>query len=628
MKRLSTLLFVIFTIILFLNLIVSDNTKACKDIVACGDSTAGDYNLLLKVRDPSRPGLQVLCIVPEGYEYTYHHPWTGKAMSFTTENKFIGVASKDDVIPNIVKAGMSLSSAGIAYGDSDTDSKWVNPTKYAWDDFDWIRYACQTAKTEDEAVKLLTEDVIKKLHAVGVSENLFVVGPDKGYVVEGDAFHYKVEKIENGISVRHNYPVLLWKNQRKRLFPISRSFDKVVEKTVRKMGTIRLGSIYGIRVVEIGDDYVDVKPVGLHHALKTNNIGIVTRIQLGKRETVGKFSIKLIEINGNKAKLYVSNVFKVWEDEMLKYIQPKYGSISVNDMINWSRLTSEDLDGLRGMSQSFWEFEGVAIYKIPKQNYEVMSMGWFSPNNACSSIYVPFHICNTEIYSPYETGEAAALSLELLGVYGHDVLSPYFSNVEEVFFHEIEVAEDISMEIISDHEKLSSFFTIVDTGMQRQAWLTEQLWMELSQTSNQSLMDVIGSLWKHNYLTSLKSMNSTIHDIQELSTSVVFIDAIGDIAQDICQSRIDAARILKMSTEEAEQEYQTGKILFDQRKYSSAFSYLERSFEYADMAIKGTPSVSLDSRMPEDEQLDFSIQGMIILLMIGVIFVIWAFRPK
>ena len=66
----------IFAAILFFNVVLSCTTKGCKDIVACGDSTAGDYNLLLKVRDPSRPGVQVLCIVPEGYEYTYHHPWT------------------------------------------------------------------------------------------------------------------------------------------------------------------------------------------------------------------------------------------------------------------------------------------------------------------------------------------------------------------------------------------------------------------------------------------------------------------------------------------------------------------------------------------------------------------------
>ncbi len=628
MKRLGTILFVIFTIILFLNLTVSDSIKACKDIVACGDATAGDYNLLLKVRDPSRSGLQVLCIVPEAYEYTYRHPWTGKDMKFETKYKFIGVVTEGDAIPNIVKAGMTLSHAGIAYADSDTGSRWINPTRNAWDDFDWIRYACQTANTEDEAVQLLTEDSVKKMHATGVSENLFVVGPDKGFVVEGDAFHYKVEEIINGVSVRHNYPTLLWNTQRLKLFPISRSFDTVVEKSVRKMGVVRLGSIYGVRAVEIGEDYVDVKPVGMLHTLKTNNVGVVTKIKLGERESVGEFSVKLVEINGNKAKLSVCNIYKAWEDEMMKYIQPKYGSITVNDMIDWSRLTSEDLNGLRGMSQSSREYEAVSIYKIPKYDYEELSMGWFSPNHARSSIYVPFHICDTEIYDPYETGEAAALSLDLLDAYGHDVLTPYFSNVEEVFLHEIEVAEDISTEIISDHEKLSSFFNIVDMGMQRQALLTEQLWLELNQTSSQPLMDVVGSLWKHNYSTSLKSMNSTIHDIQELSTSTVFIDAIGDIAQDICQSRIDVARILEMSTEKAEQEYQTGKTLFDQGKYSSAFSHLERSFEYADMAIKGSAPVSLDGRMLEDEQLDFPVQVMIILLMIGVIFVIWAFRPK
>ena len=39
-------------IVLLLNMGV---VSACKDIVATGDATAGNYNLLLKVRDPSRP---------------------------------------------------------------------------------------------------------------------------------------------------------------------------------------------------------------------------------------------------------------------------------------------------------------------------------------------------------------------------------------------------------------------------------------------------------------------------------------------------------------------------------------------------------------------------------------------
>ena len=82
--------------------------KHVKILLLCGDATEGDYNLLLKVRDPSRPGLQVLCIVPKDYEYTYRYPWTGKPFDFTVSQKFIGVATKDDVIPNIIKAGMSF----------------------------------------------------------------------------------------------------------------------------------------------------------------------------------------------------------------------------------------------------------------------------------------------------------------------------------------------------------------------------------------------------------------------------------------------------------------------------------------------------------------------------------------
>ncbi|GAG79567.1 unnamed protein product, partial [marine sediment metagenome] len=118
----------IFTFILLLvlisNVLVSINAKGCKDIIAVGDATEGDYNLLMKVRDPTRSGPQVLCIVPEGYKYSYHHPWTGKTLQFTVQHKFIGVATKDDIIPNIVKTGMALNDAGIAFGDADTNSNW------------------------------------------------------------------------------------------------------------------------------------------------------------------------------------------------------------------------------------------------------------------------------------------------------------------------------------------------------------------------------------------------------------------------------------------------------------------------------------------------------------------------
>ena len=626
MKRLTTVMFTIFTITLFLNLAVSENTKACKDIIACGNATAGDYNLLLKVRDPSRPGLQVLCIVPEGYEYTYHHPWTGKDMKFITNHKFIGVATEGDTIPNIVKAGMTLSDAGIAYGDADTGSRWINPTKNAWDDFDWIRYACEKADDEDQAVYLLTKECVDQLHASGVSENLFVVGPNKGFVVGADAFHYTVEEVDD-IVVMSNYPDELWKTQYLKTRPISRSFDTVVEKSVRKGGVVRLQSISGIKIVDIGGNYISVRLFPFSYALKTGSLGKIFKIQMGERKTVGDYSVRLLNIDGKKAKISLCYKFKAWEEAMMDHIQPKYGSIDIKEMINWSRLHETDLEDLRPMCQDFYQYETVAIYKIPQQNYEILSSGWFSPNHACSSIYVPFHICDKDIYEPYTTGEAAKLSMELLDSYGHDVLNTYFSNVEEVFLYETDIAEDISKDMVSDSEKLSSFLTTVDMGMQKQAWLTEQLWMELSQMSNQNLMDVVGDLWKCNYSESLKSMNATIYDLKESSSPNVFIDIIGDITSNICQSRIAVAKILEKSVKRAEQEYKKGKNFFDQGEYSSAFSHFEQAFEYADKAIKGFSATPLNIKT-EDEKPDFLIQYMIILLLIGAIFIIWAFRPK
>ena len=617
---------IIFTVIFLLNMLFTVNVSACKDIVACGDATDGDYNLLLKVRDPSRHGLQVLCIVPSGYEYEYNHPWTGKSMSFTTDHKFIGVATENDIIPNIVKAGMTLTDAGLAFGDSDTNSGWNNPTRFSWDDFDWIRYACQKAGSEDEAVELLTKDVVKEMHASGVSENLFVVGPNKGFVVEGDAFHYEIEEIVNGVAVRHNYPVVLWKTQHLKKRPISKSFDTVVEKSVRKMGVIRLGSLYGVKVTGIGDDYVTVTPVGMFHILKSKSIGVVTKIQLGEQVSVGEFSVKLIEIKDNKAKLSVCNIYKAWEDELMSHIRPRYGSITVCDMINWSRLSSEDLNGLRGLSQSNVEFESVAVYKIPKQNYKELSIGWFSPNNACSSIYVPFHVCNTDIFDPYKSGDAAQISLELLQVY--DDLSNKFNKTEAVFFYEIDSMEQFSSDLLKNDRDVSEFLTIFDTGMQRQAYYTEELWMEASKhPSKQEIIDALTGLWENNYLFSLDRMQKVITSLKDVSGSTSIIEKIEDIALDICKSRIDAATAIEKQSPNAEKYYEDGSELIRQGNYESGFEQIEKAFTECTMLLEGQSIEKSDAVSKENDETNLLIIITVIIFVIIVLIALF-FKKK
>ena len=71
------------------------------------------------------------------------------------------------------------------------------------------------------------------------------------------------------------------------------------------------------------------------------------------------------------------------------------------------------------MCEDAVEYEAAMIFKIPEEHANLLSSGWFAANHACSSIYVPVHICDNDFYDPYQTGEAAALSLELLHKYGH-----------------------------------------------------------------------------------------------------------------------------------------------------------------------------------------------------------------
>lgn len=525
---------VIFILFFVTNIVFIVNVTACKDIVACGDATAGDYNLLLKVRDPSRPDLQVLCIVPEGYEYTYHNPWTGRPMDFKVEHKFIGVVSIDDAIPNIFKAGMVFSESGIAFGDADTGSNWRNPTRYAWDDFDWMRYACEKADDEDEAVGLLTQDIIDQMHAPGISENLFVVGPKKAFVIEADAFHYDVKEV-TGFVPMSTYPKELWKTQVLRKLPIALSFDIKKDEYVRRGGIIRLNSLYGIKVVYIGKDWIIACQVPfLKIAYGINMfVGKPVKIELAERKTVGDFSVELLDIDGNKARISLCFMYKAWEDIMMNYVQSRYGSITVKDMMNWSRLHENDLDGLRPMCEDRCTYEAAMIYKIPKENFETLSSGWFAANHPCSSIYVPVHICDTDIYGPYKEGDAAALSLELLNRYGHDTLTLYFNRVEDVLIYENEVREKIANDMIADNKNVSDFLTITDMGMQQQAWMTEEIWMEASNISDEKdkheVIDIIGSIWEKNYSISLERMQNAISALEDISEAKAIIDKIGKI---------------------------------------------------------------------------------------------------
>jgi hypothetical protein len=559
---------------------------SCKDIVIASAATAGDYSLLLKVRDPSRPGLQVLCRAPSGTYYTYHHPWTGKPWNFIVTHTFIGVATQGDTLPNIVKAGMVLTDVGLAFGDADTGSYWVNPTRNAWDDFDWIRYACQTANNESEAINLLTTEAINQLHATGVSENLFLVSPQQAVVIEADAVRHTIHTIDD-VFVMSNYAKDLWGTQLLRSLLIASSFESEKEAWIHSGSVVHLESICGVKIIQIAQNSITARVVPSYVFMGSGLDKNVT-INLGERATVGPYSVTLLDINGSNARISLSTAVYAWEQELLSHVQPLSGTISIKDLMHWSRFHSVDLNGLRPMCEDSFEYEAAMIFKIPEEHANLLSSGWFAANHACSSIYVPIHICDNNIYEPYQTGEAAALSLELLHHYGHGTLSSLCQNIEDVLLSENEANELLAHQMIHNDSDITPFLTAMDQDMQEQAFLTEQLWLNASNASQ----GIIENIWMDNYTVSFERMQKAVSILKNIPGSEPIQDGIGTIALSLCKSRIETASILGRDCTEAKQGFMVADRNFKSGEFMIGFITLHHAFDSCNNLINRATEVN------------------------------------
>jgi hypothetical protein len=453
-----------------------------------------------------------------------------------------------------VKAGMVLTDAGLAFGDADTGSQWVNPTKNAWDDFDWIRYACQSADNEEEAISFLTTETTDQLHATGVSENLFIVGPQRAVVIEADAVHHTTTDV-SGVLVMSNYPKDLWRTQLIKSLPIASSYDTQKETWVRRGMVIHLGSLCGIRIQAITPSSITAQVFPLF-AFKNSEVPKEITISLGERGTVGPYSITPLESDGNKAKISMCTTIYAWEHALLTYIQPLSGTITIQDLISVSRLHSEDLDGLRPLCEDAAQYEAAMVFKVPTEHANLLSSGWFAANHACSSVYVPVHICDDDFYDPYETGDAATESLSLLKKYGHGNLTSLCESIETVFLFENELNELLAHQMIHLSLNITPFLTTLDRGMQEQAFLTEELWLNAPNASRA----IIENLWMENYSMSLQRMQQTMSDLRNISGSESLSYLIGKIVTSITKS----------------DEHRKGSVLL-QNLFSSRNTFIEDS---------------------------------------------------
>ena len=450
---------------------IKRNFLECKNVMVIGNATCGDFNLLMKVRDPARPGYQVLCIVPKGYEYTYHSPWLGYPMHFVVKHKFIGTTTQGDTPPNIVKPGMLINDDGIAYGDADTLSYITNPSRHAWDDFDWLRYSAQSSANLKDAIKNL-QYVVKVMHAPAVAENILVANATMGAVVEADAINFEVRYYKNGIIVQSNYPKMLWKKHL--IYPIfvAKSFDSNFTGWVKKGEKISLGGLTGIYISKIEGDKV---------ILRMYPFGFRNEIKEGEGMKVGNFYVRVEKINEGKALVYVCYEYFMWEKKIKDVLRARYGKIDVADLMKVARLHSSQLEGLRGMCEG--GYEATTIYKINRSYPSMLSSLWFAANQ-CSSIFVPVHICDYDIYDAYENGEASKLANLLLNKYGHGTITKWCEEMEAKFINETEKNERKAMELIKkgDYVNASIFLTTQDMKMQMEAFVTEEIWLNESIT--------------------------------------------------------------------------------------------------------------------------------------------------
>lgn len=496
------------TAVVVVLLLLLPSVSSCKDILVVGDATDGEANYLLKVRDPSRPGFQVLTMIPKNYSYSFYHPWTGKLWPMSFSFDAIGVASENDTIPNIVKAGMMLTSAGIGFGDSDTNSGWVNPRPFGWDDFDWIRFAAQSAGSVESAALLLGDEAVGRLHAPSVSENLFVVGSDGGFVLEGDMFRYETKSIEDGFLLAHNYPKALWKTQWLRLRPIAKKWNVSLSATVEKNDRLSLGSLYGVRIVDVVESGVFIESVPRSY-MEAWRIDGPIFVPVGEWGSLGMFALFCKSVEGSVAEVSLSTEPFAWEQKISGHLESWYGEIGLSELMWLTRLNQSSLLGLRGMCEPDYPYEASSIFAIPSRYPEVLSAGWFAPSHACGSVFVPFHICNTEIVDEFESGYAARLAQNVSRKLGWSAVET-ISDVEDSFIGSEQIACDIAEGMLDWGLSVDEFMTAVDCSLQREGLLVLELLWRYGEVED--ICEAISDIYSGNHMSNKSPIFFTLPD--------------------------------------------------------------------------------------------------------------------
>jgi hypothetical protein len=234
------------------------------------------------------------------------------------------------------------------------------------------------------------------------------------------------------------------------------------------------------------------------------------------------------------------------------------------------------------MCEATYPYEGVAIYQIPSENYRFLSKGWFSANHACSSIYVPFHNSNTDIYQPYETGKAAELCLFLYQNHSDELL-PIIQSVEAVFLIENTFFDTWAKQTTLSQDIISEVLTTVDTSMQEQAWIMQQLLYNISKlegNQQQMLFNCSENLWNTNYTNSIESMGTILTKLSSLHLTFVK-ESIIQLMQSTTMCHINILESTGQPVDGLIQLYEEGNYLLNQKQYIDAATVFKQIINHS-----------------------------------------------
>jgi hypothetical protein len=284
-------------------------------------------------------------------------------------------------------------------------------------------------------------------------------------------------------------------------------------------------------------------------------------------------------------------------------MQSKYGSITPEDMMGWSRLHSSDIGGMRGMCEG--EEKAAMVFKIPYSRFDILSMGWFAPDQ-CSSIFVPVHISDTNMLYSYENGEAADMAKKLLNKFGHGNITDDCIRVENVLVKENDRVEALAVSA----ENAGEILTLSDMGMQRQAMLMQKIFL----TASDDDRTIAVGVWNESYHKTLCNIRDVIKNIGNSDVK----NKLASVALNIVKARAEMAKIAK-NDDRAMMKCEKGERLIKDGRYGEGMYYVVKAYECADSAL-------FEARMPgitmEEKRNDYVAVALGIILAGALLFVL------